>query len=317
MKNSQWYIFFAALLALGACSQASEIAPSPTPTPPDRLAAIPPGAGMILPENDLNPPLVLLPGYSQPVPLPASINTPGAEDSPFITPDGNTLYFFFTPDMNIPAQEQILDGVTGIYVVSKMGDTWGQPERVMLQEQGRLAMDGCAFVQGQAIWFCSAREGFMGVRWFTAEYQAGRWQGWQPAAFPPAYQVGELHISADGNQLYFHSERPGGQGQLDIWMSENVMGAWQEPVNLAVVNTPDSEGWPALSPDGSTLWFTRNFGIWRSLWNGEAWGEPELVISPLAGEPTLDAAGNIYFVHHYLVDGDIVQADLFVALKIP
>ena len=44
------------------------------------------------------------------------VNTAGAEDSPFVTPDGQTLYFFFTPDVRVPAEQQLLDGVTGIWV---------------------------------------------------------------------------------------------------------------------------------------------------------------------------------------------------------
>jgi hypothetical protein len=32
------------------------------------------------------------------------VNTAGGEDSPFVTPDGNTLYYVFTPDVNIPAE---------------------------------------------------------------------------------------------------------------------------------------------------------------------------------------------------------------------
>ncbi len=56
------------------------------------------------------------------VPLGSGVNTAGAEDSAFIIPDGNTVYFWFTPDPGIPAQKQIIDGVTGIYVPRKDGD---------------------------------------------------------------------------------------------------------------------------------------------------------------------------------------------------
>ena len=99
----------------------------------DRLAQIPASAVKMTASTDANPPQLLSPEYEQPVPVPGAVNTAGAEDSPFITPDGNTLYFFFTPDIRIPAEKQLLDGVTGIYVSQKAGGAWGPPERILLQ----------------------------------------------------------------------------------------------------------------------------------------------------------------------------------------
>jgi hypothetical protein len=165
------------------------------------------------------------------------------------------------------------------------------------------------------MWFCSAREGYTGIHWFTAEYEDGGWHNWTNADFDPSYEVGELHITADGSELFFGSGRPGGAGGLDIWMSRNAGGVWQEPINVAAVNTLDGEGWPAVNPAGDELWFNRNFGIWRSkMVNGE-WQEPELIISPLAGEPSLDAEGNLYFVHHFYAGDVMIEADIYVAYR--
>ena len=148
----------ASLILIAGCSQA-------TSTPEDliiynRHSVIPTDAVKILPETDLNPPITHSDEYMQPVPIPGLVNTTGGEDSPFIMPDGNTLYFWFTPVVSIPAQTQILDGVTGIYVSQMVEGAWAEPMRVVLQDQGKLAGDGCAFVQNQFIWFCSAREGY-------------------------------------------------------------------------------------------------------------------------------------------------------------
>ena len=87
---------------------------------PPRESTIPADAIKVTPETDVNPPKSKSPDYADPVPLPAPVNTAGAEDSPFITPDGNTLYFFFTPDVRVPVEKQILDNVTGIYVSHKI-----------------------------------------------------------------------------------------------------------------------------------------------------------------------------------------------------
>ena len=288
---------------------------SPDASLPDRESAIPPSAVKMLPANDPQPPRLLSQEFSAPVPLPPPINSAGAEDSPFITSDGNTLYFFFTPDVSIQAGQQLTDGVSGIYVSTKQAGVWTKPQRVILQDAGKLALDGCEFVLGETMWFCSAREGYEGIHWLTATNRSGTWQDWRIADFDPAFEVGELHMDANATSLYFASRRAGGLGGLDIWTSAGAGGAWDQPVNLASVNTPDDEGWPALSPDGQELWFARNWGIWRSLRSAEGWSQPELIISPLAGEPSLDAAGNLYFVHHYLVDNKMIEADIYYAAR--
>lgn len=111
------------------------------------------------PWNDATP-LVMHSGeWEKPVPLEGSINTAGAEDSPFIMPNGNTLYFFFTPDVRVPVERQVVDGVTGVYVSHKADGEWSEPYRVVLQDAGKVSLDGCVFVQGDMILFCSAREG--------------------------------------------------------------------------------------------------------------------------------------------------------------
>ena len=319
------------LAAILACSNVSQPIPSSTrpytqnpqsmPTSTtgankiERESLIPSDAVKMSPDTDQNPPLLYSSDYEPPIPVPGLVNTAGAEDGVFVMPDGNTMYFFFTPDVNVPIEKQILDGVTGLYVSQKHDGVWGRPERISLQEPDKLAMDGCEFVQGNVIWFCSAREGYTGMHWFTAEYLQGKWQNWKNADFNPDYQVGELHFSGDGNRLYFGSEKQGGKGGLDIWVSELVDGTWQEPINIAAVNTPDSEGWPALNPAEDELWITRNWGVWRSNQVNGEWQEAELVVSPLAGEASIDSEGNLYFVHHFYVDGKMIEADIYVACK--
>jgi hypothetical protein len=93
---------------------AGQPAATAIPTPRSRLESIPPSAVKGTPEGDFWPPVIAA-GWSRPEPLGAPINTAGGEDSPFVTPDGQTLYFFFTPDVNIPTQQSFQDGVTGIW----------------------------------------------------------------------------------------------------------------------------------------------------------------------------------------------------------
>jgi len=313
MINRTVSLLILIILILSACS-------SPTPIPPatpmiTRHEKIPVSAVKILPQIDVAPPVSLSSEYEQPVPVPGLVNTAGGEDSPFIMPDGKTLYFWFTPDVDLPANLQVSDGVTGIYVSELVNGVWQEANRIMLQDSGKLAGDGCEFILGNLMWFCSAREGYAGMHWFTAEFKNGTWQNWQIADFDPAFQVGEFHISSDGKDLYFGSDRPGGKGAGDLWLSHNLDGVWQEPVNIASLNTLDAEGWPALNPAGDELWFGRNFGIWRSkLVDGE-WQPAELIISPLAGEPSIDASGNVFFTHHFFENDQMLEADIYVAYK--
>ena len=297
------------LLLLGCTHQQPEVL--------DRESAIPQDAVKITPETDLFPPQLHSDEWEAPVPLPYPVNTRGAEDSAFITPDGKTLYFFFTPDPSIPAEKQLLDGVTGIYV-SKNNNGWSEPERIVLSDD--LSLEGCEFVDGNVMWFCSARQGnYRDIDFYTAELKNGKWTDWKNAGerLNSDLAIGEMHLH--GNELYFHSDRPGGKGGVDIWMTRNVSGIWQEPVNVEEVNSEETDGWPFVSSDGNELWFLRTYmgtpAIYRSKKTNGTWGQPELIISQFAGEPSLDDEGNIYFTHHFFRDGEMLEADIYVAYK--
>ncbi|MBU1145952.1 hypothetical protein KKD80_00160 [Patescibacteria group bacterium] len=309
---NKFYLFCAAVISIFALGAGCASTPTELPS---RESKIPSDVAKITPTTDVNPVKSLSDEYENPIPLPAPVNTAGGEDSSFVLPDGKTLYFFFTPDVRIPVEKQVIDGVTGIYVSKKIDDEWQNPERVLLSKPDTAVGDGCEFVSGNTIWFCSVREGYTGIHWFTAEFKDGKWKNWKIADFPEEYKVGELHFTSDGNEVYFHSDRPGGKGGLDIWISKKVEGAWTEPENVSAVNTTGDEGWPALSPDENELWISRDFGLWRSKKVDGEWTKPVLMFSPLAGEATIDNEGNIYFIHHYYKNDVMLEADIYVAKK--
>ena len=65
-------------------------------------------------------------------------------------------------------------------------------------------------------------------------------------------------ISKDGLSLYFRSNRPGGEGGFDIWVSQrdSLEDPWQAPVNLGpVINGSANEYCTALSVDGYWMIF--------------------------------------------------------------
>lgn len=186
----------------------------------------------------------------------------------------------------------------------------------MLQDPGKLAGDGCEFVQNNVMLFCTVREGYTGIHWFTAKFKAGKWQNWAEADFNPTYEVGELHITADDQELHFHSARSGSKGGYDIWVSQNMDGEWQEPLSVEVVNSEYTDGWPFISPDGNELWFTRGNGVpelWRAIKVNGEWVEPERMFAPFVAEASMDMEGNIYFTHHFNKNDMMLEADIYVA----
>ena len=89
------------------------------------------------------------------------------------------------------------------------------------------------------------------------------------------YQIA-ASITADGNTLYFASDRPGGLGGVDIYMCKKLPnGNWGTALNLgATVNTPSNEDFPNIAPDGKTLYFSSQghtgmggYDIFKAVWN--------------------------------------------------
>ncbi len=312
--------------ACGCFSQGTHVKTVP------RAESIPADAVKRAPDTDIYRPVVHSDEWRPPVPMEGPINTAGAEDSPFITPDGNTFYFFFTPNLSVPVEKQLVDGMTGIWCSHKVNGTWTEPERIVLCDDASL--DGCECVQGDTMWFGSARAGNYGqVDVYTAKYKNGKWTDWENAGerLNKQYDIGEFHVAPDGNTVYFGWSKNGtDSGSLwadnrDIWKSEKVDGAWSTPVSLGPgVNSAQMEDQPFLTQDGSELWFTGQSrlgyagpAVFRSVRTpGGGWGKAEEVVSNFAGEPTLDGDGNIYFVHHYFDrDGKVLEADIYVAYR--
>lgn len=317
-------VFFTLLVLLlqSACEPGkSSILPSPPPVL-SRAEVIPRDVEKHGPDDDAHPPLLHAEEWESPIPMPGPINSAGAEDSPFISNDGQYFFFFFTPDVRIPAERQLIDGVTGIYVSKRIPGGWSEPKGVILQELGELSLDGCGFFQHGQLWFCTIRTGLMReIDIWLADYDGEQASNWRSAGEVLNLDVGlgEFHFSTNWDQVYFHSDREDGQGGIDLWMAAREVDGWSAPINLAELNTSDNEGWPYLSPDGSQLWFTRTYqgtpGIFRAIKTATGWSEPELIVSQFAGEPSLDDAGNLYFVHHYYQDGVMLEADIYVAYR--
>lgn len=109
-----------------------------------------------------------------------------------------------------------------------------------------------------------------------------------------------ISITDDGNTIYFSSDRPGGFGGLDIYVSKkDDKGNWSDPVNLgAGINTPEDEDSPFIHFDAKTLYFSskghRSMGgydIFFSELINEQWTEPKNL-----GYPINTPQDDIHFV---------------------
>jgi OOP family OmpA-OmpF porin len=109
----------------------------------------------------------------------------------------------------------------------------------------------------------------------------------------PDYNEMSPFIAADGVTLYFSSDRPGGLGENDIWMSKRLDDSWtkwSDPVNLgAPINTAGSEAFFTLDAGGEYAYLTSSDG---------AFGASDIVRVKLLEKekpnPVVLVSGNVY-----------------------
>jgi hypothetical protein len=95
---------------------------------------------------------------------------------------------------------------------------------------------------------------------YTAKWDGRRWSKPEPIdnINTPLDELGP-ELSDDLTLLYFYSDREGGQGNYDIWVSAWSGSYWDKPVNLGpAVNSPFNEYDPALTPGDDRLFFSSN-----------------------------------------------------------
>jgi len=97
-------------------------------------------------------------------------------------------------------------------------------------------------------------------------------------------------LSADGRTLFFVSDRQGGFGGLDIYVSyKNEGGTWGNPTNLGyLINTTENEGSPYFHPNGTSLFFSSKghigmggYDLFLSEWENDNWTEPRNLGYPI------------------------------------
>ena len=114
----------------------------------------------------------------------------------------------------------------------------------------------------EVYWSAGAPHGIDERIWFMRQ-EDGRWQPPRTAPFSSKDQDANPHLSADGQKLFFCSNRPLGkngesQKNRDIWMVEKKGSRWSESENLgSPVNTEKPEPYVTISQN-ETLYFHAN-----------------------------------------------------------
>ena len=97
-------------------------------------------------------------------------------------------------------------------------------------------------------------------------------------------------LSADGNTLYFVSDRSGGLGKRDIYLAKrNSQGEWSKAQNAGkMINTSRDEVSPFIHVNGQTLYFASNgrpgfggFDLYVTEQTGGHWSEPKNLGYPI------------------------------------
>ena len=190
--------------------------------------------------------------------LPSPVNTGKDEYDPFVTPDGERLFFASNRDNPGPYWD------CEIYVSDRDGVSWSVPEIYdsTFVTPGKPDWGVAAPCDFHTFFFSSGRMPAQSgeVQMFQSERHAGRWS--EPEPMPEPVNSGGWeatpYITPDGKTLYLNSGRGrSDKKDVDIWKFEYIDGEWK---NAELMDGPfRSNGHdydPCISPDGKRFYFT-------------------------------------------------------------
>jgi hypothetical protein len=194
--------------------------------------------------------------------------------------DGNTLVY--TERRGI---------VNAIFCSRKEKGKWLTPVDITSELGGGDDCSTCSLSSDGTILFIYKTDNYDGVI-YTSTYKNGAWTPLSKLNknINSKYYESHAALSADGKKLYFTSNRDGGLGNLDIYVSEkDASGDWGTAVNLGSdINTPYNEDTPFITENDSILYFCSEghnsiggFDIFKSLKKGSSWDTPSNIGYPI------------------------------------
>lgn len=179
------------------------------------------------------------------------------DGAPAFSPDGKRLYF--SSRRPRPAGETADD--FDIWYVERLGDSWteamnlGSPVNTGQHEVNpSVAADGTIYFQR------IAKLGTLDWDLYLAPLTKGAYGPPEKLPTPVNTEANEAgpFIAPDGNYLLFQSNRPGGYGLMDIYVTYRTKArGWTDPVNLGEkINSRYSDWGPVVSPDAHYLFFS-------------------------------------------------------------
>ena len=195
------------------------------------------------------------------------INTPNPEFSPVISLDGSALYFTSKRMWENNESDKYRDSrhnqfPEDIYVSYMDFDgTWMDPFRLefSLPDKNEATMAVSADERRIYVYQDVIAEGDI----YYSNFSKNRFQKikrLEDDRVNSPYWEPHCHVTVDGMQLYFVSDRPGGFGGRDLYRCVRLPDlSWSEPINLGpTVNTPFDEDSPFMSIDNKTLYYSSN-----------------------------------------------------------
>jgi tetratricopeptide (TPR) repeat protein len=201
-------------------------------------------------------------------------------ENPAVSFDGNTIVY--------TERRGILNA---IMFSKKIRGKWQTPVEINSQLKAGDDCSSCSLNRDGTILFLYKTDNFDG-NIYSAEYVNGTWTPIKKLNknINTKYYESHASVSANGNRLYFTSNRVGGQGGLDIYLSEKDASAdWGPAINLgSTVNTKYNEDTPFITINDSLLYFSSEghkgmggYDIFRSNGSGTAWKSPENLGFPI------------------------------------
>jgi Tol biopolymer transport system component len=185
--------------------------------------------------------------WGPPSDLGPAINVSTYDLATSISPDGLTLYFSTSSnDLMYTTSRPARDA------------PWGPPSIMAPATAGGGGAAGPVSADGLEFYFCSTRPGGYGDYDIWLSTRASTSDAWGPGVnLGPTINTaaGEVPtwLSPDGLTLLLTSDRPGGYGGYDAWITTRPSKgvAWGPPRNLGPsLNTPYTDEITAISPDG-------------------------------------------------------------------